>query len=715
MTLKTTFYTIYFTVLFLFFLSNPMYSNDKNKGIFRTLKNEFHSTKTANSFTLKEDLLNKKSSKVYFTDCPPEDITLSSQDDIDNFIINYPNCTNFDGAILIQNDNSGSIHNLNGLKNLISVEDLVIEFIPNLSSLEGLENLEFITEDLVISFNSNLNICNNICPALVFHTYETSYIGFNGPNCSDINNIKSNCQNNCPVTDIVFNTQSQIDDFILNHPNCEYLNKSITITENIPGNITNLNGLKKIKTIENLTISNNSNLENLNGLESLTLVNGTISITNNSNLDLCKTLCKPLNDQTYSGLSISGNKTGCDSKSEITSNCDPECPPGSMNFTTQSELDNFKTMYPHCTEINGDLSIIENSDGEISDLTPLANLNTISGSLRINSNSSLNCLEALGNILEIGNDFEIYNNTSLNSLYGLNLDSVGGNLSIHENENLDDCYHLCEIMNTNNAISGSILIQNNLANCETETLMLSNCNESYIELPAIIVDCSYSPTYDNFPELDLICNSIDAKILNDFNFSGYGTYTLNWEFVDENGEIFLANQEVTIQDNESPTFMNCIPSQTILLEEGEEYEIPDYTVFNFDLNDNCAESINIQQTPESGTFITETTQINIKFTDENNNSSYCVFNLNIEEKLDISKYDDIGLKLYPNPTTNNLEIETKSPIKSISIIDIKGKIVLHKKDFKSKTLDLNNLNNGQYIVKIEFENNTISKNIIISK
>ena len=50
--------------------------------------------------------------------CLPEGITFTTQEQIDNFQINYPNCTEIEGDVIIEGDD---INNLNGLNVLNSI------------------------------------------------------------------------------------------------------------------------------------------------------------------------------------------------------------------------------------------------------------------------------------------------------------------------------------------------------------------------------------------------------------------------------------------------------------------------------------------------------------------------------------------------------------------------------------------------------------------
>lgn len=73
-----------------------------------------------------------------------------------------------------------------------------------------------------------------------------------------------------------------------------------------------------------------------------------------------------------------------------------------------------------------------------------------------------------------------------------------------------------------------------------------------------------------------------------------------------------------------------------------------------------------------------------------------------------------GLNLYPNPVTNGkVYISTKNDLnKEIIIFDLLGKKVLQTV-ISSKELNVSNLNPGVYIIKINEENATASRKLII--
>jgi len=110
-----------------------------------------------------------------------------------------------------------------------------------------------------------------------------------------------------------------------------------------------------------------------------------------------------------------------------------QCFPGGFFFSTQSEIDDFSTIAPGCTEIIGDVFII----GDITNLDGLAQLNSFGGELLIDGTSLVD-LGGLENITSIGTTFFITMNQSLENVDALSqLNSVGGMLFISDNSAIE--------------------------------------------------------------------------------------------------------------------------------------------------------------------------------------------------------------------------------------------------------------------------------------
>ena len=86
----------------------------------------------------------------------------------------------------------------------------------------------------------------------------------------------------CFPIQIIFKTQSQIDAFPINFPGCTQVICNVFISEDISGDVTNLDSLSKIDSIGgSLNIIRNDSLKNLRGLDSLTFIGTSMDISFN--------------------------------------------------------------------------------------------------------------------------------------------------------------------------------------------------------------------------------------------------------------------------------------------------------------------------------------------------------------------------------------------------------------------------------------------------
>lgn len=111
------------------------------------------------------------------------------------------------------------------------------------------------------------------------------------------------------------------------------------------------------------------------------------------------------------------------------------CLPQGIEFTTQSQVDNFRTNYPGCTQITGDVVI--NGGTNISNLNGLSMVTSLGGNLNLVQNNSLSSLSGLKGLTSVGYWLNIVFNPSLRSLSGLDsLNFIGGGLVIQLNDSL---------------------------------------------------------------------------------------------------------------------------------------------------------------------------------------------------------------------------------------------------------------------------------------
>ena len=94
---------------------------------------------------------------------------------------------------------------------------------------------------------------------------------------------------------------------------------------------------------------------------------------------------------------------------------------------------------------------------------------------------------------------------------------------------------------------------------------------------------------------------------------------------------------------------------------------------------------------------------------------YIALNLGGTTSISINNALDFSTKIYPNPANNKLTIENNNfIISSIELFDISGKsIVVKRVDEMTTILDISNLYNGIYFVKVNSNQSSIIKKLIV--
>ncbi len=394
--------------------------------------------------------------------CLPGYIYWTTQAEIDSFQINNPACTEIEGNLFIKGND---ITNLNGLSVLTAIDGyLEIKGNPALTSLTGLESLNFIGGNLIIG---DLDYGN---PLLV--------------NLSGLNNVTS-------------------------------VGGLIGITNNDA--LENLTGLDELTSIgESLGITNNDALENLTGLDHITSIGGGINIRNNPlliNLTGMDQLTHIDGGMTIWYNPILVSLSGLENISSIE---------GSLTIRDNETLTDLSAL-DNLTTIGGGLGIYNNN--ALSSLIGLENVTSVGGGLSINENdelinlSGLEGLTFIGGHLQIGDRFT-GNNPSLTSLTGLdgltyiegvlsvsgcvaltnlagleNLDSIGTNLWIALNPNLASLTALTGLT----SIGGEIAIDSNLALTSLlglENIAAGSISDLYIYYNPLLAECEVQSICD---------------------------------------------------------------------------------------------------------------------------------------------------------------------------------------------------------------------------
>jgi len=197
-----------------------------------------------------------------YAQSPLGEITLSTQQQVDDFSITFPNCTDLSGGLRIQGTD---ITNLNGLSQITQMNGLLLLDPSNLQSLNGLHNVTRINGISVLGCDmmTNLNGLNNLV----------------------------------------------------------HIGGQLQIEGNL--NLTSLEGLEKVDSIMGqLFIYNNPLLESLLAFENLEYIQNNLIITICPQLTSCEAngICEHLNNMTGNPF-IDFNGLGCDSIQDVEDAC----------------------------------------------------------------------------------------------------------------------------------------------------------------------------------------------------------------------------------------------------------------------------------------------------------------------------------------------------------------------------------------------------------
>ncbi len=250
---------------------------------------------------------------VFSQGCLPAGITFTTQEQIDNFQTNNPNCTEIEGNVEIDGDD---ITNLNGLSVVTSIGGyLRIRDNDALTSLTGIDNLTSIGGSVRINRNDALT------------------------SLSGLDNVDSIGGNLYIYENYTLTSLTGLDNLTSIGGNL-YIYKNDTLTS--------LTGLDNLTSIGGyLRIQNNDALTSLSGLDNVTSIGGSVriqdndaltslsgldnidadSITNlfiktNASLSTCEvqSICDYI--ASPSGyVDINDNATGCNSQAEVEAAC----------------------------------------------------------------------------------------------------------------------------------------------------------------------------------------------------------------------------------------------------------------------------------------------------------------------------------------------------------------------------------------------------------
>ncbi len=74
------------------------------------------------------------------------------------------------------------------------------------------------------------------------------------------------------------------------------------------------------------------------------------------------------------------------------------------------------------------------------------------------------------------------------------------------------------------------------------------------------------------------------------------------------------------------------------------------------------------------------------------------------QNLSTTEINSSKSTVYPNPFTNQIQIDSEKPIQHLELFDVNGKLILSKKSISELNSNLNQLQKGMYILQITYPN-----------
>jgi hypothetical protein len=118
---------------------------------------------------------------------------------------------------------------------------------------------------------------------------------------------------------------------------------------------------------------------------------------------------------------------------------------------------------------------------------------------------------------------------------------------------------------------------------------------------------------------------------------------------------------------------------------------------------------------QHGLEVFDSSNVSVVFVDGDNfTTTLAKPNAMTTAQLSVSAFELNSLKLYPNPSTGIITINTETSV-NVSIVDVTGKVVFVATNVtKDKNIDLSGLQKGVYLARISSENATTTEKIILN-
>jgi len=464
----------------------------------------------------------------------------------------------------------------------------------------------------------------------------------------------------CPTGDVDFESQDDINQFLLLYPNCTTINGDLSLSRNV----TDLSGLSNLTTITGQLIADDSKIENFTGLNNLTSVGSLIILDNSSLISLSALSNVSPIDETQFTLSIEGN----------------------LYLETLLGLEGISG----ANTISIVNTYLLNLDG-------LNNLTTIHNKFDIFSNGNLQTLEALSNleevlgtgsvdaagVLDIRHNFDLVNLQGLNNLKRVHILVLERNTTI---QNLVGLENLTETQMIMIGSSSSLTSLNGIGNVTNlknlvlvENEQLSICANAavcsllngVIEPDAMILFSNNAEGCNSVQEISEACEALPVTLVDFMVTAEEMEILLSWTTSEEINTDYFEVEMSSDGKNWNP--IGKISGQ------GTTYETNRYL-------------FQLARPPFADVYF------RLKMVDKDSSYDYSPIR-SIQNK-------ESPLFLFPNPVSDMVYIRGTdiSHIEKYSVATQDGKVILESEDVEERSIDLKPLSAGVYFVTLKDKN-----------
>lgn len=369
------------------------------------------------------------------------------------------------------------------------------------------------------------------------------------------------------------------------------------------------------------------------------------------------------------------------------------CGPGNVTLTSQAQVDNFVATYSGtCNTINGNLTITSNPLlTDISSLTGLQNATSINN-LTIQNENAITDLTGINTQTCFSENYSI---GSLTYVPDDNFEQALIDLG-YDSGSLDD---YVPTDNINTIVS---------LNVDNKNIADLTGIEDFIALTSLVCRNNYLTTID-------LSNNINLTLLNLFNNSIINLDLTSTTVLDNLNFVSNAVTTINLSNNTLLTTLRCNNNQLTSL------NLENNTALTFlNSSTNILTSLNIKNS----------NNVNITFFKADNNSDLtCIevddanystnnwTNIDVQTSfnedcsaLSVGSFNNPKMQIYPNPTSKIITIDYQFDIFKIEFYDFLGKLAMQKQ--LSHNINISNLSNGIYLVKIYTERGVVTKKVV---